>query len=649
MLVPISWLKDYIEIKLPTKELLWRLTEIGLTCERLEKMNGENVLDIEVTANRPDWMSILGVAQEIAAIQGNKVKEPKIKDLKEPQETLKISLKNDFNAIERWSAVIISGIRIKPSPEWIQKRILSVGLRPINNVVDITNFVMFEMGMPMHAFDYDEIKGQEMTVTLAKGGEEFTSVDELSYKLPKDAIIIKDKERIIDLAGIKGGLNSGIKENTKNILLHSTINNPKLVRRASIALGLRSDASAIYERGPDKAGTVTAIKRAANLILETAGGKIASKLIDIKKEDFKPQTLRLDSEKLNKLLGIKIKKEKVVEILSSLDLNPKLKGKKVVCLVPTKRSDLKIEEDLIEEVARIYGYNNFPLTLPEGKVKEERIAYFKDDKIEKKLRELMIGSGYTETMNYSLISEKIIKYSLLDIEKHIEITNPVSIDYKYLRSSLVPSLILATKINTEKVIKLFEIDKIFPEEKYQLSAIAREIDFREFKGVIDLIFQKLNIENYEIIFEPKNSIWHPNKSGIIKVGESIIGSFGEINPQVRNNFTIKETLWAFEFDIESLRKNSAIKIYKPISNYPPQIEDLTFVLPPRTKISEVVNTIKKSSQLIKRIDLKDIYEDAFTFRVSYQSSQKTLDDKDIKQIREKLIRAVKEKHGGRIK
>jgi len=649
MLVPIPWLKDYIEIKLPIKDLMWRLTEIGLTSEKLEKINGEEVLDIEVTANRPDWMSILGVAYEIAAIQGNKVKEPQIKELVKPPKTLEIKLNNNFQAIERWSAIIISGIEIKPSPEWLQKRILSVGLRPINNVVDITNFVMFEMGMPMHAFDYDEIKGHEMTVMLSQGGEEFTSVDELSYKLPKDAIIIKDKERIIDLAGIKGGLNSGIKANTKNILLHSTINNPALIRKTSIALGLRSEASAIYERGPDKGGTVKAIKRAANLILETAGGEVTSNLIDLKQKEFKPYSLDLNLKRLNEVVGIEIKKDKVVKIFSSLNLNPKAKGEKITCIIPTKRADLKIEEDLIEEVARIYGYNNFPLTLPEGKVKEEKIAYFKDDKIEKRLREIMIASGYSETMNYSLISEKIIKDSLSDPEKHIKIKNPVSLDYQYLRSSLIPSLILAAKLNTDKAVKLFEIDKVFPEEKYKVSAIGKGIEFREFKGAIDLILERLGIENYEIIFEVEEPIFHPAKSGTIKVKESNIGYFGEINPQVRENFAVKEILWAFELDLDALKDGSKIKTFVPVSSYPPQIEDLTFVFPPKTRIGEIIITIKKLDETIKNVELKDIYENAFTFKIVYQSNQKTLTDKEITKVREKIVKNIENRYGGKIK
>lgn len=212
MLAPINWLKKYIEITLPTKELMWQLTEIGLTCEKLERINGEEVLNIETTPNRPDWMSIIGIAREIAAIENKKIKTPKIKEIETPsKDVLPIKLNIDFNLFERWTAITIANVRIKPSPKWIQDALKSVNLRPINNIVDITNFVMYEMGIPMHAFDYDEIKGKEMTVFLSKGGEEFTSVDGISYKLPKNAMVIKDKERIIDLSGIKGVLTLELK------------------------------------------------------------------------------------------------------------------------------------------------------------------------------------------------------------------------------------------------------------------------------------------------------------------------------------------------------------------------------------------------------------------------------------------------------
>ncbi|MCX6704853.1 MAG: phenylalanine--tRNA ligase subunit beta, partial [Candidatus Woesebacteria bacterium] len=427
MLIPLSWLKDYVDIKLPLKELMWKMTEAGLTCETTKKTGGEVILDVEVTANRPDWMSIIGVAREIAAIQGTKIKEPKIKDL--PSQTAKfpIDLVTDFDLFERWSAIVIKGVETKPSPKWLADRITMMRHTPINNIIDITNYVMYELGIPMHAFDYDEIYGQIMTVSRSKGGEDFRSVDDLAYKLPANAMIIKDAERLIDLAGIKGGFNSGIKNTTKNIFLHVTIDNPVLVRRTSIAMGLRSDASAIYERGPDKGGTVRSLQRAVNLILELAGGEIASKVIDLKKEKYEPKNLFLSFTKLEKILGIKIPETEVVQILKSLNLSPKKSKLGVNCLVPTYRGDIKIEEDLTEEVARLYGYNKFPMTMPEGIISDKKTPYYFDDSQILNIKDILTSCGYSEAKNLSLISKDLITKFGMDPAKHFRITNPVSL------------------------------------------------------------------------------------------------------------------------------------------------------------------------------------------------------------------------------
>ena len=389
MLAPLSWLKEYVDITLSPKELGDRLTEVGLGTEKITKADGDGIFEFEITPNRPDLLSILGIAREIAAVERKKIRQLNLPNLTKPKkESLPIKLNPDYKLFQRWTGISIANISIKPSPQWMQDRLTKIGLRPINNVIDITNYVMFELGIPLHAFDYDQIIGHEMTVEKAIGGEQFTSVDEKSYHLPKNAIIIKDKERIIDLAGIKGGLNSGITDNTKYVFLHVTIDDPILIRKASIALSLRSDASAIYERGVDKGGTLKTLARAAQLVIELAGGNIASKVYDLKKpaslqgeQEFEPWKLNLRIDRLNKILGIEIPQKKIVSILESLNLNPTIKSNVITCLIPTYRNDLTIEEDLIEEVARIYNYNNFPKTIPFGQIPTLKVPYFKDYKV----------------------------------------------------------------------------------------------------------------------------------------------------------------------------------------------------------------------------------------------------------------------------
>ena len=628
---------------------MWKMTEAGLTCESYKKIGSETILDVEITANRPDWMSIIGVAREVAAIQGLKLKKGKEINLPKKSANFPLDLVPNFNLFERWTGIVIKDVKIKPSPKWIQERIKLMGHSPINNVIDITNYVMYELGIPMHAFDYDDIFGQIMTPELAKGGEDFTSVDNLNYKLPKDAIIIRDAERIIDLAGIKGGLNSGIKDTTKNIFLHVTINNPVLVRRASQTLGLRSEASAIYERGPDKGGVTDSIKRAVSLVLESAEGEIASELMDLKKEKFEPRKLTLTFDRLDQILGITIDTKEVLQILTRLNLTPKKSGETVDCTIPTYRADLKIEEDLIEEVARIYGYNKFPKTLPVGQVTATKIPYHFDDGFILNLKNLMASSGFSEVMTLSLVSSQALDMFEIKKENCVKITNPVSIDYEYLRPTLIPGLIMGAKINTEDQVRLFEIDKIYPNESYKISGITKGVLFREFKGIIDLVFEKLNIKETEIGFDSDKPYFHSSKAGVIKIGSDIIGEFGEFSPKVLSEFKIKENIFSFELDVALLQKHEHTRKFKLVPENPPQVEDITLTFPQKTRIGDVLALITNHHSLITKTELKDIFKDSYTFRIWYQDPKKTLTNQEVEEIRKSILQKIKEKFGGQIK
>ena len=655
MLIPIGWLKEYVDIRLPLKELMWKMTEAGLTCETVKKVGDETVLDVEVTANRPDWMSIVGVAREVAAIQGIKIRQPKTKALPAQTANFPIDLVTNFDLFERWSAIVIKGVEIKPSPKWLRDRITMMGHTPINNIIDITNYLMYELGIPMHAFDYDEVYGQIMSVQLSKGGEKFTSVDNLDYVLPKNSIIINDAERLIDLAGIKGGLNSGIKETTKNIFLHVTIDNPVLVRRTSQAMRLRSDASAIYERGPDKGGTIRSLARAVNLILDLAGGEVASKLIDLKKEKYEPKNLFLGFAKLEKILGIKIPESDIVQILARLNLSPKKSKLGITCTVPTYRGDIQIEEDLIEEVARLYGYNKFPMTMPTGKVSDQKIPYYFDDSLILNIKNLLISCGYSEAKNLSLISKDLITKFGMDPAKHFRIDNPVSLEYEYMRTSLIPSLVSAIKINSADNLKLFEIDKVYLKigknavEKYKVAGVFLGKNFREFKGAIDLILSKLNIKGYSIEFEVDKSYLHQSNSGTIKLGSSSVGEFGEINPIVLGALEISEEVYCFEMDAETLEKLTKTKTFSSVPLNPAQIEDVTLTFPPKTRIGEVIKTINNSQSTINNVELVDVYKDSYTFRIWYQDPKKTLTNEEVEKIRKSVLETIKLKFGGMLK
>ncbi len=645
MQIPISWLEEYVKIKLDLKNLMWKMTEVGMTTESYSKVGKNIVLDVEVTPNRPDWLSILGTAREIGAIQNSQVTPPKISSIPKKTADLPIDTIVNPKLCSRYTAITVKGVEVKDSPLWMQDYLRLVGLRPINNLVDITNFVMFELGIPIHVFDYDKFDDKKLIMQMSQGGEEFVSVDAVKYKLPENAIIIKDKKRVIDLCGIKGGKNTSIDKTTKNIYIHVPVYTPEMIRKTSQKLKLSSDASYIYERGTDPGGSLNTLQRVVNLILEHSGGKIASEVIDKKQHDFVPKQLILDKQKLDQVLGVEISIKKASIILKNLNFQPKINNNSIVCTVPTYRQDINISEDLIEEVARMYGYNNFPKTLPISEFNTNDIPYKYDFAFEQSIKQLMKSAGYQEVMNLSIISEKTIIDSQLPLDTHIKLANPVSKEYEYMRISLMPGLLNALKINKDiENLQLYEYGKTFigpvdtREEIYMLSGISNIQDFRTAKGVIDFILDRLNITGVDIkTSKVENGVWHPNKSAVIEKGNQIIGSFGYIHPKVLYTFDISADLFGFELDMQTLKSLARPHSFMPISKYPSQIEDLTIEPPKNVQLLSIINEIKNSSNNIESIELVEIYNNRYTLRIKYHHKGKTLTDTDIKKLREKII------------
>ena len=452
MLAPLSWLNEFIKIDQKPEILGEKLTETGLGTEKISKLpDGDILFEFEITPNRPDLLSILGIAREIGAVE-NKKADYKVSEINAPKkEELSIKIVNDFSLCPRYTAIIIKNVTVKEAPKFIQERLKKMNLRPICNLVDITNYVMLELGNPLHVFDYDKIDGHYMKIEKEeKTGEEFTSLDEKKYYLPKDTIIIRDKKgTVIDLCGIKGGFNTAVDKNTKNIFIHVPIYPGFLIRKTSQSLSLSSDASKIYERGANTGGTVETLKRAVELVLEYAGGQIATPIIDLKKEDFKDRKITINVKRLARILGKEFSNKQITGILEKLNLAAKNKGKnEMEVVIPTYRGDLKIEEDIFEEVARIYNYNSFPKTIPAGtEFPANSIPYFKDYNLEEKIKNILSGCGFNEIYTYSLLSEEdLLKIGLRE-EDVLRIDNPVSKEFEYIRHNLFFGLINAISYN----------------------------------------------------------------------------------------------------------------------------------------------------------------------------------------------------------
>ncbi len=515
---------------------------------------------------------------------------------------------------------------------------------------------MFELGNPIHVFDYDKLTNGKLTLTLSKGEEKFVSVDNKAYSLPKDAIIFKSGNEVVDLCGIKGGLNSGISNSTKNVLILVAIYDGVYIRKVCQKLKLFSEASHIFERGANAGGTIDALKRVVSLTQKLAGGAVASDLIDKKEFKFEPWKLTLSLNKLEKVLGVTLPTKTVLNLLSRLNLNPVQKKESIICTIPTYRGDLKIEEDLIEEVARLYGYNNFPLTLPEAKLPVKKMPYFYDWKWEIKLKNLMKAAGYTEALTLSLISEDLINSVNLEQATHIRLANPVSRDYEFMRTSLLPSLLEGVKLNSkEQRIKLFEFNKVYlgslgkTKEPQMLSGVEVGGNYETLKGMIDLLCERLNFQNISIENVEGKNFWHPAKTAILKYKELIVGTFGALSPQVLENLGIKQSVYAFELDSEKLKQASQSIVFKPLPKYPPQIEDITFILPEETYVLDINHEIAKSNPLISSVSYSEKFKNAYTFRIEYKHPDRTLTDSEVEEARKAAIKAIEKKFNGKVK
>ncbi len=667
MLFSYNWLQSLIKKKLPKpKKLVELLTIHSFEVEDVKKKGNDFVLDINVLPNRAsDCFSFIGIARECAALLGIQYNEPSVKLVEDKKVKAKnfvsIQVKNK-NDCPRYSAGVMIDIKVGPSPKWMQQRLNVCGLRPISNIVDIANYVMLETGQPLHAFDLDKIAEQKIIVRKAKKGEKILTLDDEKYDLDKDILLIADKKGPLAIAGIKGGKRAEIDKKTKRIVLESANFNPKTIRSSSKKIKLKTDASWRFEHGIDPNLTEIAINRALELIQEIAGGQIAQGLVDYYPKKVSAKTIKLDLADVEGMLGVKISDKAIKNILNKLGFEIfEVKAGKVKVKIPTRRLDISIPEDLIEEIGRIFGLEKIPCLMPQVSLTSptRNLDIFWLNFIKNILKEV----GFFEGYNRSFISQKdadIFKYKSL---KLIELKNPPSADYQYLRPNLIINLLKNVKENQKfsKGIKIFELGKVFKKkksykEKRMLVGLLEGGDFYEVKGMIDLLFNKLGISNvwyddYQVSPEDsKISIWNSKICAEIKVDNQEIGFLGEISKNLLENLKIKNKLVGFELDFEKLKEiASQESAYSPVSVYPAAIRDLAVLVPKETKIIEVFNIINISGgKLIKDIDVFDIYEGEeisenkknFAFHLIYQAEDRTLKANEINKIHKKIIKTL---------
>ena len=677
-----NWLQSFFKRKLPKPEKLAELLIMhSFEVSEVRRFNKDWILDIDVLPNRgPDCFSHLGITREISAITGLKYTA----DICQPKEDKEIGAKDfiklemkDKVACQRYTARVIIDAKIGFSPKWMRERLETCGLKPINSIVDIANYVMLETGQPLHAFDGKKLEGKKIVVRFAGQDEKITTLDGEKYDLEKETLVIADAKKPVAIAGIKGGKGPEIDLETKVIVLESANFNPQVIRRTSKRIDLKTDASWRFEHGIDPNLTELAVNRAALLIQEITGGRVLHGLIDFYPKKTFPKIVKLELDYVESLLGVKIPQREIITILNSLGFkvkNPKLKIIEVE--VPTFRLDISIPEDLIEEVGRIYGYQEIPPQFPIAALipPERNLDIFWKNLSKDTLKE----AGLAEVYNYSFICEKdreIFKYGREEI---IEVENPTSLDFQYLRPSLIPNLLKNTEKNFRnfKEIKIFELGKIFSKnqisknkervnEKRMLTGLITGQAFYQLKGMIDLLLNKMGISNiWYDEYQPapqesKKCIWQFQKCAEIKVNREKIGFLGEILPKLLDDLKIASRVTIFDVDFEKLsRLASEEHEYRPISKFPSAVRDIAILVPGEVKVDQVLNIIYDTGkELIYNVELFDIYEGEelpagkknLAFHIIYQAEDRTLTSEEIDNIQDKIIRSIEKEKGWEVR
>lgn len=703
----LSWLKPGpTSKKLPSPAKLAEiLTLHSFEVKSLEKKGQDWVLDIDVLPNRaPDCLSHLGIARECAALLNSKFQIPKyqIQNTRyKIQDFLKVEVK-DKELCPRYCARLVTDVKVSPSPKWMQERLEAAGVRAINNLVDVTNYVMLEMGQPLHVFDFDKIKGGEVKdiiIRRAKQKESLITLDGQKRELDENILVIADIEKPVALAGIMGGLNTEVSHKTNRVILESANFNPMIIRPASKRFNCRTESSIRFEYGLDPNLAGQAVDRAAYLLQEVAGGQVAQARVDIYSKMVRPRKIKLELEKIKRLLGIDISIKEIKNILERLGFQVNeaislrsLKGSHksfskdrpsrsvLTITIPTWRLDISLPEDLIEEIGRLYGWQKISLQYPTAILipaeRNDNLIY------ENKIRHILTGLGFTEIYNYSFISQKSalsFQFSSLSL---IELENPISQRQKYLRPSLLPNLLKNVKDNLRffNQVRLFEIGKVFQRAKSDEQPITeikrlglifslkeKHQDAREFyrlKGVSDSLLNKLGLSDIwydDYILETKleSQILHPNRRAQIKVGDDLLGMIGEINPEILRQLEIKYRVAGLELDLEKLTQLATEeKIYQPPSKYPAVVRDIALLVEPGTKVVEVLNLINAAGgELVRDVDLFDIYEGEeipegkknLAFHIIYQADDHTLTDREVDKVHTKIVQTLESEGGWEVR
>lgn len=628
------------------------------------------VFEYEITSNRVDCFGVIGIAREAAATFGKKFVPPVVTETgndEDVNEYIKVEVQNP-ELCPRYTARVVKNIKLAPSPEWMQRRLASVGIRPINNIVDITNYVMEEFAQPMHAYDLDTIEDRKIVVRKAAAGEKFTTLDGQERELDDTMLMICDGKKPIGLAGIMGGENSMITDNVQTMLFEAATFDGTNIRLSGKKLGMRTDAQAKFEKGLDPNNAIDAMNRACQLIEELGAGEVVGGVVDFYPVKKEPVSIEYDADKINALLGIDISEEDMVKYFETIDLE--VDREKKLVIVPTWRQDLERMADLAEEVARFYGYDKIPMTLP----KSSATAGGLSEKLmhEKAARTVVEGYGFCEGMTYSFESPKVYdKLNLSEedeLRKSIRISNPLGEDYSVMRTSALGGMLtsLATNYNRRnKNVRLYELANVYipkelpltelPDERMQLTlGMYGEGDFFTMKGVVETVMHKLGLnEMAEYNPDAGRSFLHPGRQADVIYKGKTVAYLGEVHPVVQKNFAIGERTYIAVIDMKTAAEMSVFDVkYQGIPKFPAMTRDISLSMKKEITAGEVEEIIRKrGGKLLESYELFDIYEGSqlvkgyksLAYKVVFRAADRTLTDDEVNNVMDKIISSLAEK------
>ena len=639
--------------------------ELGMDVRDVLGIN-DALIEFEITSNRPDCRSIIGIAREAAVTLGKELKYPEIK-VQACDEEMSFEIDIQTDLCKRYCGRVVKDVNVGPSPYWMQRKLIEAGMRPISNIVDITNYVMLELGQPLHAFDLDDIKYNKMTVKMAEEGEKFTTLDGVERTLTSDMLVIGNQDKTLDLAGIMGGENSEIKDTTTSIFIEGASFAKENIRATSKKLGLRTEASSRFEKGIDINLAEEAVNRACQLIEELGCGTVLNGMLDYYPQKEEVQKVTVNPVRINKLLGVNVPMDQFINILESLEFKCNLVSSEVLELeVPTFRLDITEDADILEEIARIYGYNNIPSASLEGNA----TAGVKTDKQKfiDNVKSNSIACGLNEILTYSFVSPRgVDKINLpANDEKRnfVKIMNPLGEETSVMRTTLIPNMldVISTNISHKvEEVSAFECGNTFiPQEglpietkKYCVGMYGKEVDFFVLKGVIESVLNNVGLKGYEIEPETTNLTFHPGRCAKIVYNNIYIGTFGELHPDVIENYNLGQRVYVAEINIDTVFENlNLTKSYNPLPKYPSTSRDIALIVKDEVFVKQIEDIIKANGEdLVESYKLFDVYKGAqieeghksIAYSITYRSKDKTLIDEDVAKVHEKILSELSEK------